>query len=163
MNEFRSIPEEVQRLLKEVRDAKETLKTISARLTSIEKHVRRAFQVPRPPHQSKARAEQPRASSMSRDQLLSGFDVVRAKFVESNSMASEELLTDYADEDLRALAKELGVSNTRKLGLNGIRDAVMQKVRESALLGTNALRGAEQSQRTETADASPSRTTGPDA
>ena len=163
MNEFRSVPEEVQRLLNEVQDAKETLKTISARLTSIEKHVRRAFQVPRPPHQRKARAEQPRASSMSRDQLLSGFDVVRAKFVESNSMAGDELLTDYADEDLRALAKELGVSNTRKLGLNRLRDAVMQKVRESSLLGTSALRGVEQSQRTETADASPLSTTGPDA
>jgi len=77
MEDFRSVPEEVQNLLKEIEATRDTLKAVSSRLAAIEKHVRRAFQVPKPTKRTARPAR--RASSLNRDQLLARFDDIRAR------------------------------------------------------------------------------------
>jgi hypothetical protein len=142
MEDFRSVPEEVQNLLKEIEATRDTLKAVSSRLAAIEKHVRRAFQVPKPGEKA-ARPARP-TSSLDRDQLLARFDAIRSQAAANAAMDDDAILGGWADEDLRALAAELGVSNTKKLSLERTRSLIMQKVRESVMLGTDTLRGIQQ-------------------
>jgi hypothetical protein len=142
MEDFRSVPEEVENLLKEIEATRDTLKAVSSRLAAIEKHVRRAFQVPKPP--KKAARPSRSASSLNRDQLLARFDEIRSRAAATAESDDDTVLGGWADEDLRALAAELGASNTKKLSLVKIRSLIMQKVRESVMLGTDTLRGIQQ-------------------
>ena len=142
MDDFRSVPDEVQKLLTEIEATKDTLKAVSSRLAAIEKHVRRAFQVPKPTRKVSRRARP--VSSLNREQLLAHFDAIRSQAAAGSRSDRDDLLDDLTDEDLRALAAELGATNTKKLSLDRVRTFVMQKVRESVLLGTDMLRGIEQ-------------------
>jgi hypothetical protein len=141
MEEFRSVPEEVQKLLGEIEATKDTLKGVSARLASIEKHVRRAFQVPRPT--KKAAGSTRTASNLSREQLLGRFDELRSRLDADASVDDDAVFSSWNDDDLRALANELGAANTKKLSIPKTRAFVLQKVRESVMLGTNSLRGIQ--------------------
>lgn len=146
MEDFRSVPEEVQKLLSEIEATRDTLKSVSARLASIERHVRRAFQVPKPAKKTAARRPE---SALTREQLLGRFDELRSRMA-STSVDDEGVLNGWGDDDLRALARELGASNTKKLSVAKIRAFVIQKVKESVMLGTNSLRGIQHGARDQT-------------
>jgi hypothetical protein len=148
MDDFRSVPEEVQNLLREIEATKDTLKGVSARLASIEKHIRRAFQVPKPAKKVVGLGRPD--STLTREQLLGRFDEIRSRVARDTSADDNTVLDDWSENDVRALARELGASNTKKLSLAKIRAFVMQKVRESVMLGTNSLRGIQHGSRDET-------------
>jgi hypothetical protein len=150
MDEFRSVPEEVGNLLREIEATKASLKEISTRLTGIEKHVRRAFQVPT--QSAKRTPARKSASLLRQDQLLELFDNLRSRATSADTL-SNDLVAEIAEEDLRALAQELGVPNVNKQSAGRIRASVLQKVRESVMLGTNSLRGIEHAARESETDA----------
>ena len=154
MNEFRSQQEEVERLLSEIEDTKDVLKKISARLSGIEKHVRRAFQIPKPVRERKAPSGKT-LSAKSREELMTRFDDVRNLYVESAPWAADRALSETPDDELRAIAKEIGLPDARKSGISQLRAGIMQKVRESSLLGTDSLRGAEKTSQPTTGDGLP--------
>lgn len=148
MDDFRSVPEEVQNLLREIEATKDTLKGVSVRLASIEKHIRRAFQVPKPAKKSAGSSR--RESTLTREQLLVRFDEIRSRVARDTSGDDNTALDNWSENDVRALARELGASNTKNLSLARIREFVMQKVRESVMLGTNSLRGIQHGARDQT-------------
>jgi len=78
-------------------------------------------------------------------ELLSRFDLLRMEYVQSDSGAFNEALHQFSDSDLRALAKELGLSGAGKASVFKLNDWITQRVRESALLsGSSMLRGSEE-------------------
>lgn len=147
MTEFRSPPEEVTRLLAELRDVKEAVRGLATRVTAIDKHIRRAYQIPNAPRVSRPpRRSSP--SSPSRDVILRRFDALRSTFVNLGAAETDTSLASIATDDLRDLARELGLPNAGKASIERIRALILQRLRESALLGVGTvLKGAEETAR----------------
>lgn len=148
MTEFRSVPEEVARVLKELEATRASLQTIAKSLTSMEKHIRRAFDIPKPLRERKAQSSRLGERSQDRTALLARFDLLRKDFAGSDPTGVANAMREYTDVDLRALARELGLSGARKVSLTKVNEFIVQKLRESALLGGSAmLMGVEERSR----------------
>ena len=148
MSDFRSPSEEVLRLLHEIETTQASLREIASRLSATEKHVRRAFQIPKVSRSTKKLADGLHAAASDRATLLAVFDRVRNVYSADETTESTRTLSELSEIDLRALARELGISSQRKASVRKVQERILQKARESSLLGGDtSLRGSEESTR----------------
>lgn len=164
MTEFRSPPEEVERMLSELESVKEAIRALAGRVAAIDKHLRRVYQVPSASRRGRS-SRQPAVPSADREAILGRFDSLRSLYMNHGAEAVENPLKAIGEDDLRDLARELGLPNSRKGGVQRLRDLITQRLRESSLLGVGSvLRGPEERGRTEAAETTASgQLSGPDA
>jgi hypothetical protein len=140
---FRTPTEELQRLEEQIAQAREALREIAARLSQIERHVKRAFGV------QKTRAVDPAANARSapvapdaaptltQAEALKLFDEFPAIWARDGRPAVEQRLSELTLPDLKLLAQELGAPLPRKPSRKSLVSAVVGRVNESVLLSTN--------------------------
>jgi hypothetical protein len=127
---FRTPSEELQKLLGELARISADLREISMRVSQIDRHVRRAFKVPKmAPNADRAmrRPGSRPAPTLSRDAAL-------ALFEELTHLARGQGL---GAADLKLLAHELGISFQSKPSRKTLRSRVIGRVNESIMLSRN--------------------------
>lgn len=136
--DFRSVPAEVENLLADLREQRIILREMTARLAAIEKHVRRAFQVPKSPPKTRGNRSSvtPRVY-VGAPQLQQLFDELRSLWMRERTDEVQAKLSALSLEDLRALAAEVGSQGGAKTPRSRLVSAIIGKLRESALLGSN--------------------------
>lgn len=135
--QLRSAPEEVTRLLQELVVQRELLREISARIAAIEKHVRRAFQVPKAKSKPRGHEHAPGAARRSSSELLALFDQLRALWTTGHTADAKDMLGALPTDELRLLSAELGGESGKRMSRTALSDAVTRKLRESEMLGSN--------------------------
>jgi hypothetical protein len=141
-NEFRNTDQEVQKLLEECGELRQTLKTISAQLSRIESRVKTAFPaVAKKIHDRKILNLKQRESSLTSEQAQIEFDEIVRLAGSNNPSEAEQYLNRQSAADLYAIAREVGVSFlSNKPSLKTLRQAILGKVRESILLSRHSPR-----------------------
>jgi hypothetical protein len=139
VSDFRSEPEELRRVLAELHSTREALQDLSTKVAAMERHLRRVFSLPRPAQRKRA-TRLPSAPDLAERTPFEHFDRIRLQY-EKDPSAAETLLKDLGEGQLRALARDIGVSASQKTSNTKLRAAILLKVRESVMLGSNVLRG----------------------
>jgi hypothetical protein len=138
---FRTPPEELRHLLDELAAVRATLRDIGGRLAQIERHVKRAFNVPPRPTSSASSRGSVRAAlpppTLSPAQALSVFDELAPLLEDRGREAVEERLSTLGLSDLKLIAQELGAPLPRKPSRRALGVAILGRVNESRLLSRN--------------------------
>lgn len=141
---FRTRKQELERLVREIEDVKNNVRDISATVSRIERHVRRAFDVPVPPKDTvsrkkgsettNARGETP---TISTDDALGIFDDLAVLFSGGQAAMAQERLDQMSAPDLRLLAHELGVTFHSRPSRKSLCSGIIRRLHERALLSKN--------------------------
>lgn len=141
---FRSKEEELERLLKEIEAVKSTVKEIGATVARIERHVKRAFDVPKlhPKKASTKKKHEPTNGQDSTPRISAKearaiFDDLSVLFDESQSDAIEDRLQKMAIPDLRILASELGVTLRSRPSKKSLCSGIIGRLNERKMLSRN--------------------------
>lgn len=140
---FRTPTEELQRLEQQIAQAREALREIAARLSQIERHVKRAFGVQKTRAVNRAVNAGPAsvapdaAPTLTQAEALKLFDELPAIWARDGRPAVEQRLSELTLPDLKVLAQELGAPLARKPSRKSLVSAVVGRVNESVLLSTN--------------------------
>lgn len=158
MNEaFRTPPEELRHLLDQITELKITLRDIAGRVSQIERHVKRAFRVPKSPKPGAASARPPRPAlpppTLSPSQALSVFDELALLLENHGREAVEGRLSSLGLSDLKLIVQELGVPLPSKPSRKALGAAILGRVNESRLLSRNRNVTAPRSEPDEATDA----------
>jgi hypothetical protein len=140
--EFRSIDEEVLKLLEECGELRRTLKTISSQLSRIETRVKGAFPdtAKKVKDREVANSKQ-KTSSLSSEQALAEFDRIVGLASSGATSEAETYLARLSSVDMLAIAREVGATfSTNKPSVRAMQDAILGKVRESILLSRHSRR-----------------------
>ena len=134
--EFRSIDEEVLKLLEDCADLKQTLRNISNQVNRMETRVKRAFPVAAKKQQERKKLlSNAIESTLSSSDALAIFDAVVKLVASGNAQEAENMLNSRSAADLFVLAREVGASFAKsKPSAKAIREAIFGKVRESLML-----------------------------
>ncbi len=138
-DDFATPPEELKRVADEISRLREQIQSASAVLGRIEKRLKLAF--PNYPQnkrtQSKPATGERVVSNKSRDEILKLFEnVLEATKVHGDAgyAAGIEKITD---EDVRALAFEVGVSESKRISTKKAREGIRKRIQESLLLSSH--------------------------
>lgn len=138
--EFRTPPEELRHLLDQIGELKASLREIAGRVSQIERHVRRAFQVPKG-HIPAAPRARPTASlpppTLSPSEVLRVFDELGPLLDSGGREAVEQRLSSIEIPDLRLMVHELGAPMPSKPSRKGLVAAILGRANESLLLSRN--------------------------
>jgi hypothetical protein len=137
---FRTPSEELQKLLGELARISADLREISMRVSQIDRHVRRAFKVPKmAPNADRAmrRPGSRPAPTLSRDAALALFEELTHLARGQGLGAAEGRLETLGLPDLKLLAHELGISFQSKPSRKTLRSRVIGRVNESIMLSRN--------------------------
>lgn len=142
MNEaFRTPPEELRHLLDRITELKITLRDIAGCVSQIERHVKRAFRVPKSPMPGASSARPPRTPlpppTLSPSQALSVFDELAPLLENHGREAVERRLSSLGLSDLKLIAQELGAPLPSKPSRKALGAAILGRVNESRLLSRN--------------------------
>jgi hypothetical protein len=134
--EFRTLEEEVIKLLEECGELKHALKTISGQLSRMEKRAKVAFpSAAKIVDSRRASARKKTVSSLSSDEAMKRFQGIVDLASRGETAEAERLLEKQGAADLYVIAKEVGASFTsNKPSVRAMREAIFGKVRESILL-----------------------------
>jgi hypothetical protein len=142
---FRTPEQEVLKFLEECAEIRQALKTISAQVGRMETRAKRAFPavaVAKPARERKVAGANSAKASISSEQALVEFDRIVGLAASGSNKEAESILEAKSAPDLRAIAKELGVSFAKsKPSVKALREAIFGKVRESVLLTRHSTRG----------------------
>lgn len=142
---FRTPEEELAHLGRQLAEIREALRDISARVSLIERHVKRAFGVSRLPGTSapsaSRSAKQPGDTpSFPPEQARPIFEELIQTWCESSPDDARARLDAMSAPDLKLLAHELGLSFPKKPSRKALVSALIGRINESILLSRNANR-----------------------
>jgi hypothetical protein len=132
--EFRTIDQEVEKLLEECQMLRAALKEISAQISRMENRARRAF----PAASTRVGAGRLRIrraeASLTSEQALAEFESA-VRLANTDPSGAERFLANKTTADLVAMARELGISfGKSKPSRKAVQNALYGKIRESLLL-----------------------------
>ena len=141
---FRTKNQELERLLGQIDDIKTAVKEIGTTVSRIERHVRRAFDVPSQPKNNGPRkrpVEKPTLGdgtpTISGNQARDLFDDLSILFSDGQRAVAHEKLQDMSLPDLRLLAHELGVAFRSRPSRKNLCDGIIGRLNERAMLSKN--------------------------
>ena len=141
---FRTREQELERLIQEIADVKCAVGEISATVNRIERHVRRAFDLPKPSRGKSGRAdsaktEEPREETptISPDRALKIFDDLSNLTCDGQGVAAEGRLQQMPIPDLRILAHELGITFRSRPSKKTLCLGIIGRLNERAMLSKN--------------------------
>ncbi|MEM4724899.1 MAG: hypothetical protein QXP01_07800 [Candidatus Hadarchaeum sp.] len=142
---FRTPEEELAHLGRQLAEIREALRDISARISLIERHVKRAFGVSRLPGTSapgaSRSAKQPGDTpSFPPEQARPIFEELIQTWCESSPDDARARLDAMSAPDLKLLAHELGLSLPKKPSRKALVSALIGRINESILLSANRTR-----------------------
>jgi hypothetical protein len=133
-SEFPPPGEEVKRLANEIEALRGDMQTAFRKLAQMEKRLRSVF--PSLPKRPKSLPSQQRpASSKSDAQLQADFQTILKAVEESGPPGFDSAISALPQEDIIALAVELGVGQPKRTSLNKAIDGIRKRVQERRLLG----------------------------
>ena len=137
-SDFTPSSEELQRLADEISLLRRDFQTGIGTLSRMEKRLKAAFPSYAPKKQSRPQSSgEPRsASSKSADQLNADFDSLLNATKERGDVGFESAISALPDQDVIALAHELGIGSLKTTGVNKAREGVRKRVQESLLLSS---------------------------
>lgn len=137
---FRTPPEELAVLTREVAEIRAVLRDLVLRLNQIERHARRAFGV-RGESKPKPRKSTPRPAldspAMSAEDALRFFDQLVEMGRGESAEGVQQRLYQLGIADLRLLAQELGLPGGTRPSKRAIVTSILGRVRESIMLSKN--------------------------
>lgn len=138
-DDFATPPEELKRVAEEISRLREQIQSASAVLGRIEKRLKLAF--PNYPQNKKAQPKSPAGeravSNKSRDELLQLFEnVLEATKLHGDAGYAAEI-AKIADEDVTALAFEVGISGSKRISTKKAREGIRKRIQESLLLSSH--------------------------
>ena len=141
---FRNKEEELERLVQEMEAVKNTIKEIGATVARIERHIKRAFDVPKPsPKRAPPKKKheptngQDATPTISAKEAQAIFDDLSVLFDESQGDAIKDRLQKMAIPDLRILANELGVTLRSRPSKKSLCSGIIGRLNERKMLSRN--------------------------
>ena len=135
-SEFTQPNDELKRIAEEIRLLRSDLQNVSGSLGRIERRLKVAFpNYPSKPKQTKGKGSSKLKTSLKASQeLQSIFDNLVARTQEEGDSAFAARLDELADEDVVALAVELGIGSPSKLSRRGATGGIRKRVQEALQL-----------------------------
>ena len=141
---FRDQREELERLVQEIESIKSTIKEVGATVSRIERHVRRAFDVPKPSKEKRhgKKCYEPTKTQLatpaiSPNEALKVFDELSVLFAEGQGAGIEARLQKMTTPDLQLLARELGVPLRSRPSKKSLCSRIVGRLNERAMLSKN--------------------------
>jgi len=132
-NEFTEPTDELKRVAEEINLLRKDIQTASAALGRIERRLKAAF--PNYPSQPKKAKEKKQTgkiiSSKKSHELLAISDDLVSRTQGGDDSAFAERMTEFNDEDIVALAVELGMGSRSRLSRQKALDGIRKRVQES--------------------------------
>jgi predicted nucleic acid-binding Zn-ribbon protein len=133
-SEFPQPGEEVKRLASEIEALRGDMQMAFRKLTQMEKRLRSVY--PDLPKRPKALANQQRPQSTKSDaQLQTDFQNILKAVEESGPPGFDSAISALPQEDIIALAVELGAAQPKRTSLNKAIEGIRKRVQERRLLG----------------------------
>jgi hypothetical protein len=133
-NEFPEPGEEIKRLANEVEALRGEMQVSFRKLAQMEKRLRAVY--PNLPKKPKPLPEQARQqSSKSEEQLKEHFQSILKAVDESGPQGFDSVVASLPQEDVIALAVELGVGQPKRTSLSKAIDGIRKRVQERRMLG----------------------------
>jgi hypothetical protein len=133
-SEFPQPGEEVKRLASEIEALRGEMQLSFRKLVQMEKRLRAVF--PNLPQKPKVIPHQDRpASGKSEAQLQADFQTILKAVEESGPRGFDTIIAALSQEDVIALAIELGVGQPKRTSLNKAIEGIRKRVQERRLLG----------------------------
>ena len=138
-NIFRDTNQEVLHLLKELSEMKTVLKETSQKISQIERHVKRAFQIPSKPKEknkqltAKGNAE----PTIDGSQALKIFDELSDSWIGEKTDEIKNSLSEMLTPDLKLMAHELGLTFKSKPSKNSLCSSIMGRLNERYMMSKN--------------------------
>jgi hypothetical protein len=139
-NFFRTPEEELARLNTELSEIRDVMRDLSARLSQIERHVKRAFGVTgttRATPSPKPKEPGPDNPSISPEEALDLFRELTDLSRSAGGRAVEDRLEGMSIADLKVMAHELGVSFPSKPTRKSLHVGIRGRISESVMLSEN--------------------------
>ena len=135
--------EELQRLAEEISLLRRDFQTGMATLSRIEKRLKVAFPgyAPKKPTRQQPSSDSRPLSTKSRDDLMTDFDSLIAATKERGDVGFESFLSTLPEQDVIALAHELGVGSPKATSTKRARDGIRKRIQESLLLTFESKKG----------------------
>jgi len=141
-SDFRTPVEELEHLENELAGIRSLLRDATAKLSQIERHVRRAFPDAKPVRV--ATADKPRAHgseenkpTLVHETALELFETLRHIAENQSGSAVEKRLSELSVVDIRFLSQELGLPSGSKLSRTKLNTGIVGRLNESILLSKN--------------------------
>lgn len=142
-NDFTPPSEELQRLAQEISLLRRDFQSGLSALGRMEKRIKAAFPDYAPRKQARlpsVSSESRAASTKTRDQLMADFDLLATATRQRGDAGFESFLSRLPEQDVIALAYELGVGSLKKGSVKKARDGIRKRVQEVLLLNFEAKR-----------------------
>jgi hypothetical protein len=135
-SDFTPPSEELQRLAEEISLLRRDLQAGIAALGRIEKRLKATFPAYTPKKQMRqlSSSDTRPLSTKSRDDLMNDFDSLIAVTKERGDVGFESFLSTLPEQDVIALAHELGVGSSKATSTKKARDGIRKRIQESLLL-----------------------------
>ena len=133
-DEFPQPGEEIKRLASEIEALRTDMQVSFRKLAQMEKRLRAAFpNLPKKPKPLPEHARQP--SGKSEEQLKEDFQRILKAVEETGPQGFDSVVASLPQEDVIALAVELGVGQPRRTSLSKAIDGIRTRVQERRMLG----------------------------
>jgi hypothetical protein len=133
-NEFPNANDEVKRLANEIEALREDIQGASRKLAQMERRLRAVFpNLPKKPKNVKA--ERRPTSRKSAEQLKEDFQMILRAVQRSGPQGFDSALAGMPQEDVIALAIELGVGQAKRTTLNKAIQGIRKRIQERIMLG----------------------------
>jgi hypothetical protein len=141
-SDFTPPSEELQRLAEEISLLRRDFQAATAALGRIEKRLKAAFpSYPSKKQSSRTSSSEARPqSTKTRDQLLADFDSLAAATKEHGDRGFESFLSALPEQDILAMAYELGVAAPKK-SVKKAREGIRKRIQETLLLNFEHKKG----------------------
>ena len=141
-SDFLTPEDDLRRIAEEISALRRDLSAMKSALNRIEKRLKVAYssysQVL--PEKSRKSISPPITSQKSREQLLGVYDSMVQMLKAEGDNAFERSIRALPDEDILALAQELGLGSISKLSLKKAKLGIRQRAQESSMLSFDPIR-----------------------
>ena len=141
---FRNEKEELEHLVQEIEAVKNTIREIGVTVSRIERHVKRAFDVPKLSKERDLRKKcheptkvQTETPTMSANEVLMVFDELSILFGEGQGPTVEDRLEKMTIPDLQLLANQLGVTFRSRPSKKRLYSGIIRRLNERRMLSKN--------------------------
>ncbi len=133
-NEFPQPSEEIERLTSEIESLRDDMQMALRKLAQMEKRLRTVFpNLPKKPKSARGDAHQ--LSTKTEEQLQEDFQRFIKAVEESGPRGFDSVISSLPQEDVIALAVELGVGQKKRTSLTKAIDGIRKRVQERMMLG----------------------------
>jgi hypothetical protein len=133
-NEFPQPSEEIKRLASEIESLRADMQMAFRKLVQMEKRLRTVFpNLPKKPRPTPVKARS--SSAKSEEQLKEDFQRILKAVEESGPQGFDSVISSLLQEDVIALAVELGVGQLKRTSLSKAIDGIRKRVQERMMLG----------------------------